>query len=276
MLDLDARVHLDEVRLVLRVNEKLERADVAVAEAHRRVDGEARDLLAQALADRRGGRLLDHLLVPALDGALALAEADPPPRRVDRDLGLHVTHALEAPLDVEAVVPERRLRLRGRLWPEALQLARRGRLAHAPSAAAGLGLEHHRVPDRLGDTQRLGHVPHLTVRPRDDRQADLLHREARRGLVVKAREHVGRRANEDEAMRLAHLGEIRALGDEPVARMDRLRAGEERGRDDRGDVQIRLARVRGADADRLVRQVDRKAVGVRFAVDRHRLDVELA
>src|SRR5207237_863059 len=71
VLDLDARVDLDEVRLVLLVDEKLERADVAVTGAHRGIDGKLGDVLAEALADGRRGRLLDHLLIPSLDRAFA-------------------------------------------------------------------------------------------------------------------------------------------------------------------------------------------------------------
>ena len=79
MLHLDARVDIDEVGPVLRVDEELERADVAVAEPHGRVDREARDLLPERLPDGRRRRLFDHLLIAPLDRALALAKADAPP-----------------------------------------------------------------------------------------------------------------------------------------------------------------------------------------------------
>ena len=186
-----------------------------------------------------------------------------------------MSHALEAALDVDPVVAEGRLRFGLRLRPEPLDLARGGGLAHAPAAAAGLRLEHHRVADRLGDAQRLGRVAHRAVRPGDDRDADLLHRDPRRGLVVESREHVRRRTDEDEPVLLADLGEVRVLGEEAVPRMDRLRAREERRGHDRGNVQIRLAGVCRSDADRLVGEMHRKAVRVGLAVDGDRLDAEL-
>src|SRR4030081_360683 len=58
--------------------------------------------------------------------------------------------------------------------------------------------------------------------------------------------------------------------------MDRLRAADERGRHDRRDVQIGIARRRRPDADRLIGQMHRQAVRVRFAVHEHGLDAELA
>src|SRR5207245_11408790 len=70
VLDLDPRVHLDEVRSVLRIDKELERPDVAITETHGCVDGELRDLLPKALAYRPGRRLFDHVLLPPLDGVL--------------------------------------------------------------------------------------------------------------------------------------------------------------------------------------------------------------
>ncbi len=116
VLHLDARVHLDEVVAALGVDEELERADIPVAKLHRRRNGAARDLLAQLLADRSGRRLLDELLIAALDGAFTLAEADARAVFIDSDLRFDVTDALEAALEVDAIVAERGLRLAARLF----------------------------------------------------------------------------------------------------------------------------------------------------------------
>jgi len=53
----------DEVVAPVRVDEELERADIAVAAADRGLHRDSRDLLAQLLADRGRRRLLDELLV---------------------------------------------------------------------------------------------------------------------------------------------------------------------------------------------------------------------
>src|SRR5439155_11348385 len=124
-----------------------------------------------------GGCLLDHLLIAPLDRAFTLAETDAPARVVHRDLRLDVAHPLEAALDVDAIVAKGRLRFARRLRPQALQLARRDRLAHAATAAAGLRLQHHRIADRFGDAEGLGHVPHRAVRSGDNGHAAALQRE---------------------------------------------------------------------------------------------------
>src|SRR5277367_6406563 len=74
VLDLDARVHLDEVELAVFVHEELDSASVLVADVFERALEGLGDIVAQLLRDLQRGRLFDQLLVPALDGALALSE----------------------------------------------------------------------------------------------------------------------------------------------------------------------------------------------------------
>jgi len=187
-----------------------------------------------------------------------------------------VPHSLEAALDVEARVAERRLRLGAGLIPEPLELLRRAHLAHPASSATGPRLQHHGIADRLRDAQPFGHRLHRAVGAGDHRQPELLHRDARRDLVVEAPEDFGGRTDEHEPVFLADLGEVGVLGQEPVPRMDRLRAADERGRHDRRDVHVALARRRGSDTDRFVGEVHRKAMRVGLAVHEHGLDPELA
>ena len=75
VLDLQPRVHLEEVEAAVRVEQELDRAGVGVADAPR--DTARRPSVErspQLGRDRRRRALLDHLLVAALDGALALDE----------------------------------------------------------------------------------------------------------------------------------------------------------------------------------------------------------
>ena len=55
----------------------------------------------------RGGRDLDNLLEPALDGALALPQLADPAPPVREDLHLDVARVGDVLLDVEVAVPER-------------------------------------------------------------------------------------------------------------------------------------------------------------------------
>ena len=76
VLDLDARVHLHEVVGAVPVEQALDRPGGAVADRARGVDRDRADPLAELGVDRGRRRLLDELLVAALDRAVALAEVD--------------------------------------------------------------------------------------------------------------------------------------------------------------------------------------------------------
>ena len=85
------------------------------------------------------------------------------------------------------------------------------------------------------------------------------------------RPHRGRRrADEDDAGGGAGFGEGRVLGEEAVARVDRIGARVARGLDDRCGVQVGLARGRRPDGARLVGEphVQRAAIGLRVHGDR--------
>ena len=86
-----------------------------------------------AAGHRRRRRLLDQLLVPALDAALALAEVDERSMGVAQDLDLDVAGPRQVPLEQQPVVAERR----GRLAPGGVErLVELRWLAHDPHPAA--------------------------------------------------------------------------------------------------------------------------------------------
>src|SRR5690606_27974175 len=100
MLHLEARVHLEKV--VLRGwagarDEELDGADVAIAGRPRCRDGRRAHGATQGRRDDRRRRFLDDLLVPALEGALALAEMDARAMCVGRDLYLDVPRVEQEP-----------------------------------------------------------------------------------------------------------------------------------------------------------------------------------
>src|SRR4029078_918347 len=74
MLALDSRVHLEEVELPVRVEEELARSGVGVARSARRRDRGLAHPRTQLRRDGDARRLLDHLLMAALDRAFALAQ----------------------------------------------------------------------------------------------------------------------------------------------------------------------------------------------------------
>ena len=149
MLDLDARVHLDEVELAVLV-EELDGADAEIFELAHRLRHRLADAVAGGDVERGRVAFLPDLLVAALQRAVALAEMDGAAMAVAEHLDFDVARPREIFLEIDRVVAERGLRL-GARGGERVETGRR-RLArdlHAAPAAAGRRLDQHREADRL-------------------------------------------------------------------------------------------------------------------------------
>ena len=186
VLDLEAGVQLDERERAVRAEQELERARVDVADRAAGALGRGLHLLAQLGRERGRRRLLDQLLVAALDRALALAEREHVAVRVAEHLDLDVPRGRQHLLDVERRVAERRLGLGRRGAERVLEIGRRLDEPHALAAAARRRLEQHRVADlRRGRARGLDR--RRALRPGHGRHAGRLHRLPRRDLVAHLR-----------------------------------------------------------------------------------------
>ena len=171
----------------------------------------------------------------ALDGAVALAEVDAVAVAVDRDLDLDVAVVLEPLLEVQRVVTERGARLRAADLDRRLELAGGADHAHALAAAAGRRLDEDREADPGRLVEGVGVVAQEPVRARDRRQAEARQQAPGPFLGGEPLEDVWG----DGPMNVSPWARTTSanalvLGQEAVARVDRVAAGDERGADDRG------------------------------------------
>ncbi|CFK91655.1 Uncharacterised protein [Burkholderia pseudomallei] len=109
MLDLDARVHLDEVELAARVVEQiLERARAAIAHLPRETRRRCAQRIAQRGRERRRRRFLENLLAPPLQRAFAFEQMNNV-LAVAQDLHFDVPRARDEAFEIDAAVAERGL-----------------------------------------------------------------------------------------------------------------------------------------------------------------------
>ena len=139
VLHLQAGVHLEEVEAAVGIHQEFHRAGVVVARRARGADRGLPHLVAHfgMLRDQRRRALLDHLLMAALNRALALAQVHHVAVAVAQQLNFDVPRALDQALHVDlgasgrrARLPTRRrgMRLRGRRpGPRGACLCRRRR-----------------------------------------------------------------------------------------------------------------------------------------------------
>ena len=261
--------------LARRVEEELDGAGVHVADRLRERDGVAVQRLAHVVGEVRRGCDLDDLLVAALHRAVALEQVHRLARGIRQHLHLDVAGTQHRLLEEHGRVAEGAVGLAHRLLEGAAQVVLRGDAAHAAAPAARDGLREDREADLVGLRDELLDV----ARGRGRLQHGHAGRDRvllRGDLVARHLEHVLGRADEGDAGLGGGLRELGVLGEEPVARVDRVRAGLPGDADDLGHVEVGAHRMpRLADLVGLVRLQAMQRVAVLERVDRDGLRAEL-
>ena len=111
MFDLQAGVHFHEIKLTVRCQQALDRTRPHIVDRTRGAHRHLTKRLAQERIDRRARRLLDQLLVPALQRAIAFAQMDDVTVRVSKDLYFHMTRLLHGAFENQFSGAKRRQRL---------------------------------------------------------------------------------------------------------------------------------------------------------------------
>ncbi len=193
---------------------------------------------------------------------------------VGDQLDLDMARLLDILLDEHAVVGEGGLGLVGRRAEALVRLGVVVGDAHALAAAAGRGLDHHRIADLVGDLHRLVGILQRVQPTRHGADAGLLRQLLGFDLVAHGMDGMRLRADEDDAGLGQRLLELLLLGEEAVAGMDRLGAGLPAGFHDLVDQQVGLRRGRRPDQHRLVGLANMQRVGIGLGIHGHGLDAQ--
>ena len=225
VLDLDARVHLDEEPVVLiHVVEEFDGARVVVADAvgefHRRVA----KLFPHDRIEVHRGRDLDDFLVAALDGAIALVEVDDVAVLVAEDLHLDVFGALDVALQENSRVAEGVFRLGARFRQQAGELGGFFDDTHAAPAAAEGRLDDERETDFMRDGQGHVGIGDRLLGAGQGGDVELVGERAGGGLVAHVFQKLRRGADENDALARTGAGEVRVFREETVAGVDHRHA----------------------------------------------------
>ena len=270
VLDLQARVHLQEVEVLVLADHELHRAGRLVLHRLGQLHRLLAHGLAGGLADEGRRRLFDDLLVAALDGTFALIEVHHVAVRVAQHLDLDVARLLDELFDEHAVVAKAVAGLVAAGAEALVRLLVVEGHAQALAAAAGAGLDHHRVADSLGDLYGLlGRVDRVVVAG-NGVDLGFVGQLLGGDLVAHGRDAVVLGPDEDQALLFDLAREGLVLAQEAIARVDGLRPRGLGRLDDLVAQQVGLTRGRRAQAHGLISQLDKARAGVGVGIHRHR------
>src|SRR5215472_18695115 len=100
MLDLQARVHLDEKEFSVLI-EEFEGTQALVAELAQGLDSQLPEPITLLTVERRRWGLFQHLLMRALQRAVAFSEVNDPALAVTQDLDFDVARPLEVTFEID-------------------------------------------------------------------------------------------------------------------------------------------------------------------------------
>jgi hypothetical protein len=269
MLDLQPGVHLEEEETSVVIGEELDRSRAGVTDGLGGRARRAEQPVAHAVdaLDERRGRLLDHLLVPALDRTLTLAQGPHRAERVGHHLHLDVPPGREVRLAEDGGITEGGRSLGACSLDLTWENGQLAHDAHAAPAAAGRCLDQH-------GQVRFGHcVGRDLVEYRHARGGhDALGRDLAAHRVDRFRRWSDpREPGFDDGTR-----ERGILGQESVARMHGVRAGPTCGSHEQVAAQVGLAGCVAGQPYRGVGLVDMYRRCVRVGEDRDRVQAQIA
>ena len=106
MFNLQPCVHFEEIEIRVLINQEFDRSGVAIGGCFGYTDRDVAHLTAHCRANDWRWRLLQHLLVTPLDGALAFSEINRVAMFVGQNLHFNMTRIDERLLDVDFAISE--------------------------------------------------------------------------------------------------------------------------------------------------------------------------
>ena len=268
MLDLQARIHLEEIELGA-IEQELDRAGAAITDClgrrHRR--GAHRGARRVVQAGRRG--FLNDFLVAPLQRAVALVQVHGVAVRVGENLDLDMPALLDETLEQHSIIAEGPGSLAARTGESFGKFRCGADDAHALAAAARRWLDQQRVLQRVCRRKQICIGLVVIVVARQHGHAGGGHQAPCLALRTHAIDRGRGRTDENEAGRFAGTGEVGVLGKEAVPGMKRFAATLLRHGEQLVAVEVTFAGGGRADADGLVRHphVQRSTVGFRIHGD---------
>ncbi len=175
MLHLNSGIHLHEIKMILFIQQKLNGAGIDITRRFRRFYRRLPHLFPQLFRQRHTGRLLDQLLMIALNGAVSLPQMHHISIAVSQDLELNMARIFYKALQIHPPISETADRL-FLCCPETLFKIRRIKdFPHSFSAAAQSRLDHDWIADLLCRLQGCLTVRERLFRSRHHRYAHCSH-----------------------------------------------------------------------------------------------------
>jgi hypothetical protein len=219
MLNLQAGVHLKEVKLSTSVNE-FHRAGVAVSSRACDASGSLANLFPGVSREGRRRRFLDDLLETPLHRTFPFEQVYDISEGITENLNLDMSWPFHKPLGIQSPVAEIALPFAPRLRHRIVKLGKVANNAHALAASSGRWLDDKRRTDRPGTVKKCVGIVFLDSRW-CDWESTARDKVAGPDLVPHELDHVSGRTDKNKPGGLDRAREDRIFGEETIAGVNR-------------------------------------------------------
>ena len=212
MFHLDPGVHLHEVEVrSVGIQQKLHRAGAFIADSPCRPNGGLSHGCPERRGQASGGGLFYELLIAPLHGAVPVSQVNDMAKAVRQDLKLNVAGLQHQFFQIHFITAKAGECLGSGLGKGGWQLLRPVAAADAPAAAAGAGLQKHRIAHGLRGGQGRRRTVHRPVGAGRDRHACLTHQIPRGGFGAGPADRIAGGADEGDALCGAGIRKFRVF-----------------------------------------------------------------
>jgi len=271
MLDLEARVHFQEIEAAVCAHDQLDRAGRIIAHSACQGDRLFTHRAAHLGRDEWRWRFFDHLLVPALDRTFAFAQIEDGAMLVAQHLDLDMARLLDEFFDEHPIIAKARQPLAAHAVEILAHVAFRPGKTHALAPATRRRLHHHRIADVAGDRDGMFGRFNFADETGDDAHPGSGCQLFRFDLVAHRCDRPRRRADEDDAGLGTGAGEAFAFRQEAITRVDAIGPGFPRGLQDEIGAQIAFGGRRRTEPHGFVGHLHMRRLRVGIGIDRNRL-----
>jgi len=275
MFHLQAGVHFQEIEIAILIDDEFHRPGRAIFHLLGQRDRLFAHRLAGCLIQERGWGFFDHLLMASLDGTFPLPQIQAGALSIGQNLNFDMAGFFNEFFNEDTVVAKAAAPfIHGRYQTLPGLFIIMGD-AHALAAAAGRGLQHHRIADVVRNPHRLFGVGNRLQESRHSADARGQSQLLGFDLVAHRLNRADRRADEGNALFLQPLCKALVFRQEAIARMHSLCARLLTGLNDVIDHQIAFRRRRRSDQHRFATQrqgrlhMQRLRIRLRIHRDRH-------
>lgn len=266
VLDLDTSIDFDEIKVLVFVEEELDRSCIGIVCLFDDSQCSLAKLVSVASIEEGTGRLFYHFLVSPLYGAVSFVKMQGVSVLIGEDLDLDVPRFEDEFFEIDTGIAEGGLgfSLRcGKCLPQA-DIVVDG--AHSPAAAASRGLYDDGIAELACEFEGFGLIGHGSCGARYDRDVSLLGQPASLDFVTKKPHSFDGRADEFYSAVITDLCKLDILRQEAVAGVYGVDVGDFGGADNSGYVKVAFCRCGRADADSLVGEFEIGAAGISLGI----------